>query len=116
MNSNTKAYNQLPGPGFLNMIKNARANPVQYCYELMKQYGDIVRCRSIQDICLISNPFLAKEIFLNSERSFDKNDFINNRLRAVMGNGLVVTTGVKWKRQRRTARVISKRGITKTGT
>ena len=61
-----------------------------YCYELMKQYGDVVKCPSIQNIYLISNPLLAREVFLNSQKLFDRNDFINNRLRKVMGNGWLV--------------------------
>jgi len=109
MNSATIAYKQIPGPGFFSFIKNVRANPVLYCYELMKKYGDVVRCRSLQDIYLISHPVLAKEIFLNSQKFFDKNNFINNRLREVMGDGLVVSNGAKWKRQRKTGQVFFKK-------
>lgn len=98
--------NGIPGPGFFNFIKNVRANPVMYCYDLMKRYGDVVRCRSLQDIYLINNPVLAKDVFLNSHKSFDKNNFINNRLKEVMGDGVVLSTGDRWKRQRKTAQII----------
>ena len=100
---------QIPGPGFFKFIKNVRSNPVRYCYELMKEYGDVVRCRSLQDIYLISNPVFAKEIFMNSHKRFDKNNFLNNRLRDVMGDGVVLTNGLKWKRQRKTAQIIFKK-------
>lgn len=97
---------QIPGPSIFTFVKNVRGNPVIYCYDLMKQYGDIVRCRYLQDIYLINNPVLAKEVFLNSYKSFDKNNFINNRLRDVIGDGVVLSSGERWKRQRRTSQII----------
>ncbi|HEY2581058.1 MAG TPA: cytochrome P450 [Mucilaginibacter sp.] len=97
--------NKIPGPGLFKFVRNIRRNPVLYCYELMKQYGDVVKCPSVPNIYLISNPLLAKEVFLNSQKLFDRNDFVNNRLRKVMGDGVVLTTGSKWKRQSQTAQL-----------
>jgi cytochrome P450 len=99
----------IAGPNFFSFIKKVRANPVLYCYDLMKQYGDVVRCPSLEDIYLISNPILAKEVFLNAHKLFDKNNFINNRMREVMGNGVVLTNGAEWKRQRQGAQVVFKK-------
>ncbi len=89
--------NRIPGPGIFSFIKNVRANPVIYYYQIMKQYGDVVRFRSLQDIYLINNPVPAKDVFLNSHKSFDKNNFINNRLKDVIGDVVVLSTRERWK-------------------
>jgi cytochrome P450 len=107
--SHTKTYKEIPGPSLLSFVRNVRHNPVLYCYDLMQQYGDVVRCRSIRDIYLVSNPVLANKIFMNSQKLFDKKNFINKRLGEVMGEGLVVSTGAKWKKQRKAAEVIYKK-------
>ena len=72
MNNTILVSSQIPGPGFFSFIRNVRPNPVLYCYKLMKEYGDVVRCSSLQDIYLISNPAFAKEIFINSKRTLIK--------------------------------------------
>lgn len=96
----------IPGPGLFSFIKNVRDNPVLYFYALMKEYGGIVRCRSLPDIYLVSNPVLARKILIDPQKFFDKTDVISTRMKKVMGEGLVVSNGRKWKRQRKTAQLI----------
>lgn len=97
---------KVPGPGFFSFISKVQANPVICFYNLMKKYGDVVRCPSLPDIYLVSSPSLAKKILIDSQKLFDKSDFISTRMKYVMGEGLVMSNGKKWKQQRKTAQLI----------
>ncbi|MET0391528.1 MAG: cytochrome P450 [Chitinophagaceae bacterium] len=90
----------------LSFLKNVGPNPVLYFYQLMKQYGGVVKCRSLPDIYLVSCPVVARQVLAAPPHHFDKADLISTRMKKLMGEGLVVSNGKKWKRQRRTAQLV----------
>jgi enediyne biosynthesis protein E7 len=95
----------IPGPGIWSFHKNILNNPVLYFYSLMKEFGDVVRCRSLHDIYLISHPEHARTIFQHNSKSLTKEDGVNTRLKHVIGDGVVVSSGNVWRSQRHRAQV-----------
>lgn len=102
-------HTSIPGPSVWSFHRQVTNNPVLYFHKLMQEYGDVVRCRSIEDIYLISHPDYARQLLQGSHRHFDKNNLINDRLRTVLGNGVVVSSGHLWKQQRQRAQPIFNR-------
>lgn len=95
----------IPGPGIWSFHKNILDNPVLYFYSLSKEFGDVVRCRSLHDIYLISHPEYARTIFQQHARHLTKEDDVNTRLKQVIGDGVVVSSGNVWRSQRQRAQV-----------
>jgi enediyne biosynthesis protein E7 len=95
----------IQGPGIWSFHKNILDNPVLYFYSLMKEFGNVVRCRSLHDIYLISHPEYARRIFQHHAKSLTKEDDVNARLKHVIGDGVVVSSGNIWRSQRQRAQV-----------
>ncbi|WP_373493333.1 cytochrome P450 [Aquiflexum sp.] len=96
---------RVPGPGIWSFHSNILDNPALYFYSLMQEYGDVIRCRSVHDIYLISHPQFARDIFQQQAKHLTKEDEVNTRLRRVIGDGVVVTSGDIWRVQRHRAQV-----------
>ncbi|KGO95654.1 hypothetical protein Q767_10550 [Flavobacterium enshiense DK69] len=65
----------------------------------MREYGDIVNCGSL--FFLISEPDIAKQILNRDQKDFNQEDFIGRRIKAVFGNGLVISSGEMWASERK---------------
>ncbi len=70
-------------------------------HEMLQEYGDLVRWRGHQDICLVNHPELIRPILTQDHPRFSKNTFNYQVLRQVLGNGLITNDGPHWARQRR---------------
>lgn len=70
--------------------------------DISREYGDVAYWRFWPyDIYLISHPDLIHEVLVTRARSFHKSPFYKSILGKFMGNGLLVSDGEFWKRQRR---------------
>ncbi|MFT5528035.1 MAG: cytochrome P450, partial [Pirellulaceae bacterium] len=76
-------------------------NPANFFGRLVKDYGDFVHYRGLFNFYLLNHPALVKQVLKETHKSFDKNSVIYNRFRNVFGDGLVVSEGEKWLRQRK---------------
>ncbi|SMP74915.1 Cytochrome P450 [Neorhodopirellula lusitana] len=76
-------------------------NPAYFFDHLASQFGDFVHYRGLFSFYLVNHPALVKQVLMNTHKTFDKNTVIYDRFRNVFGDGLVVSEGAKWKRQRR---------------
>jgi cytochrome P450 len=66
-----------------------------------REYGDcVLLTRAPQQIILINDPDLIEEVLVTQKRNFIKH-FVLRRQRSIIGNGLVVSEGDFWLRQRR---------------
>jgi cytochrome P450 len=67
---------------------------------LARRYGPFVRTRLPMHIYFVSGPAYIEEILVKQASSFQK-DRVSRRLSAAIGEGLVVSEGDLWRRQRR---------------
>ena len=76
-------------------------NPALFFDHLARRFGDFVHYRGLFKFYLVNHPSLVKQVLQETHKSFDKNTVIYNRFRHAFGNGLVVSEGEHWKRQRK---------------
>lgn len=71
--------------------------------ELLEQYGDIVRIPSASrssDSYLVNNPDYIKHILVKNHENYNKGVGFE-RVKLLLGNGIIASDGVFWRRQRR---------------
>ena len=76
-------------------------NPAYFFRRLVDDYGDFIHYRGLFKFYLVNHPSLVKQVLMDTHKSFDKKTIIYQRLVRVFGNGLVVSEGNDWKRQRK---------------
>jgi cytochrome P450 len=94
-----------PGPrGFkeiLRLIVERRKNPLELYLRLVRDYGDLVyfKIGSI-GYALVNDPGAIRWVMQENQDNFPKGPGYD-RLRTVIGNGLVTSKGEFWRRQRK---------------
>lgn len=76
-------------------------NPAYFFERITRDFGDFVHYRGLFSFYLVNHPELVKQILQETHKNFDKQTIIYNRFRVAFGNGLVVSEGDHWKRQRK---------------
>ena len=101
-----KIYKKIPGPRGLPLLGVApefRKDSLGLSMKLINDYGPLVNIPMPgMQATLTADPDLVRIALLETERSFSKAP-INDRLVAVIGNGLPFSSGDFWKQQRRLA-------------
>jgi cytochrome P450 len=100
------ARNLPPGPrsGFLgySAVRRFVTEPLEFITEVGRTYGDIAYFRmGWARAFLINNPELIRDILVTHGKQFRKERRALNALRQIDGEGLVITEGDFWLRQRR---------------
>jgi cytochrome P450 len=94
-----------PGPKHLvgfNFIQRFRADPLKVIVDLHKEYGDTVHARmGPYHVYFFFHPDQVKEILVDKARLLPKSQMQVRILRQWDGNGLVLSEGEFWARQRR---------------
>lgn len=78
-------------------------NKLQTFASLWQQYGDIYRvhsCSRSADTWVINHPDLVKQVLVSDHRNYTKGVGIE-RVRVLLGNGLMASEGEQWRKQRR---------------
>jgi len=92
----------IPGPdigSFGIWLQMRKVGPIQYCVDLTRKYGDIVQARiGSHQMILLSNPQHFRHIFIDNKDNYIKK---NDKMKCVLGNGLLTSEGPLWRRQRR---------------
>jgi cytochrome P450 len=97
-----------PGPPGHVLLGNAgeirqRGGHV-FVLETMRRYGEISRYRVLKwPVYLLSHPDYIKHVLQDNHRNYGKNAFAYRALRTILGNGLLISEGDFWLRQRRLA-------------
>lgn len=76
-------------------------NPAYFFDRLIADFGDFVHYRGLFNFYLVNHPALVKQVLLETHETFDKNSVIYDRFRNAFGDGLVVSEGQRWRRQRK---------------
>ncbi|XP_056639141.1 cytochrome P450 4c3-like [Diorhabda sublineata] len=93
-----------PNPYYGNLGAFIGKSPDEYLQEIastFEEYGDLVKVYKgpLQTILLVGNEKFV-EFLLSSSKLIDKSDEYDN-LKMWLGNGLLTSTGTKWKQRRR---------------
>ncbi|MCH2023590.1 MAG: cytochrome P450 [Saprospiraceae bacterium] len=96
----------LPRASWWLIIKNVLSmlsNPLEYLTEWFEEYGDIYDLNSrFFTVFVISNPQYIQEIMVANKKDYGKSEHYKV-LKNSLGNGLLISEGAFWKKQRRIA-------------
>ncbi len=98
-----------PGPRgnpVLGNVLDFKNDTVGAIVDGWREYGDTVRFRGVGPffpIYLFTHPEHVQYVLQDNFRNFRRNDFLRKKFRMVVGNGLVVSEGESWVRQRKLA-------------
>ncbi|MEM9950000.1 MAG: cytochrome P450 [Chloroflexota bacterium] len=70
--------------------------------ERARTYGDVVRMRfAYKQNYVMNHPDAVQEVLVKQANKFRKDDFIRNAFEPFIGNGLTISEGDHWKKQRK---------------
>ncbi|HEX7668397.1 MAG TPA: cytochrome P450 [Polyangiaceae bacterium] len=95
-----------PGPREIPLLGSSLAvvkEPLEFLTRISKEYGDVVRFGLPgQDVYLFNHPDAIEEVLLTKHEAVIKDAF-TRKISLVVGNGLLVSDGPFWRRQRKLA-------------
>src|SRR5438105_4384152 len=96
-----------PGPKGYPLVGNLpdrRKSPIGFFMDAAKKYGDVVRIQfGPKTLHLFCNPEHIKYILQDNNKNFGRQTRGYDKIRSVVGNGLITSEGSFWLRQRRIA-------------
>lgn len=101
-----KQFKEIPSPPghwFWGHAKQILKDPIGYVRMISLGYGSLARIRVLRrSLCITADVECARQIFLTGSEDFEKGRNYKN-MSLLIGNGLIVSEGEFWKRQRRLA-------------
>lgn len=89
-----------PGHWFWGHAKLILYDPIGYVKNISLNYGALARIRVLhRSVCITANVECARQIFLSGTNNFEKGRNYKN-MSLLIGNGLIISEGEFWKRQR----------------
>ncbi|HXO45170.1 MAG TPA: cytochrome P450 [Candidatus Cybelea sp.] len=96
-----------PGPKglpIMGMALNLRRDPLGGMRQMAFEYGDIVRFYvMMQERILLNRPDLINQVLVIQHGKFHKSELTRRITRRMLGQGLLISEGDFWRRQRRLA-------------
>jgi cytochrome P450 len=96
-----------PGPKgvpVLGMALQVRKDPLGTMLDVARKYGDIVRLPVVmQDRILLSHPEFVEQVLVIQQAKFHKSELTKKITGPLLGQGLLISEGDFWRRQRRLA-------------
>jgi cytochrome P450 len=96
-----------PGPKglpFLGLALKVRGNPLGVMTDVVREYGDIVRFTVAgQERILLNDPDLIEQVLVVQQAKFHKSELTRRVTGRLLGQGLLISEGDFWRRQRRLA-------------
>jgi cytochrome P450 len=96
-----------PGPKglpFLGLALRVRANPLGVLTSLARDYGSVVRFMVAgQERILLNDPDLIEQLLVVQHAKFHKSELTRRVTERLLGQGLLISEGDFWRRQRRLA-------------
>jgi cytochrome P450 len=76
--------------------------PLSFFLAITRQFGDVVCYRSAPEVAfLINHPDHIRHILVENNKNYSKATYSNNKFKDVIADGLLVSEGDSWLRQRR---------------
>lgn len=95
----------IPGPKghfLLGSLPDIQRDRVQFLVDLQRQYGDVVRIwLGPVEAMAVFHPDAIKRIMQDNQSNYSKDTIAFRSMRNIFGNGLIVSNGDFWLRQRR---------------
>jgi cytochrome P450 len=96
-----------PGPKglpFFGMALNIRRDPLEGIRRIAREYGDIVHFQVVmQDRILLNHPDFINQVLVVQQAKFHKSELTRRVTGRMLGQGLLISEGEFWRRQRRLA-------------
>ena len=96
-----------PGPKglpIIGMVFNLRRDPLAGMREMTREYGDIVRFHvMMQERVLLNHPDFITQVLVVQHNKFHKSELTRRITVRMLGQGLLISEGEFWRRQRRLA-------------
>jgi cytochrome P450 len=100
--SGLRVPNGPPGHFILGNLPQIARSPIDFLTSLANDYGDVARFRFLWHVgFLVNHPDYIRRILVENHRNYNKNSIGNQMLRPLLGNGLLLSEGDFWLRQRR---------------
>lgn len=88
----------------LGHLPDMRRDQLGFFARARREHGDVVRFRfGWATVHLLAHPHAIKHVFTDNVRNYDKQTPGFEKLRTILGNGLLTSEGAFWLRQRRIA-------------
>lgn len=86
-------------------LKELRSDPLKLYTEARREYGHVVRFHSIPTIYwyMLSNPADVEYVLQKNQQNYVRDPFSKAAFYPLIGEGLLISTGDFWRRQRRLA-------------
>jgi cytochrome P450 len=93
-------------------LRAFQGEPLNFPRQAWREYGDYVRIRTLPgyDVYLIADPAAVEHVLAKNHKNYRKPAFLTGPVRRFIGNGLFVSEGDYWLRQRRLAQPAFLRG------
>jgi cytochrome P450 len=93
-------------------LRAFRRDQLNFLHDLRRTYGDYVRIPTVPgyDVYLLADPAAVEHVLVKNYKNYRKPEFLTRPVRLLMGNGLFISEGEFWLRQRRLAQPAFLRG------
>lgn len=94
-----------PGPKgcfVFGSLSEMRNNALGFLTDAAREYGDVVRLHLVEHVHLVNHPDLVKHVLQDRHTNYRKG-FFYERMKVLVGEGLLTSDGDFWLRQRRLA-------------
>ncbi len=93
-----------PGPQGLPLLGSmlqAKEDPLEFAGELLQEYGDIVHFKiGYYAGYLLNHPDYIRQVLVTNYSNYSKDNYNYEKLRPVLGNGLITSDGDHWRHHR----------------
>jgi cytochrome P450 len=94
----------IPGPRgkpVLGSILDIQRDNIQTFMDAWREYGDIVHFRGPLTINLVVHPDYVQRVLKDNYRNYPRPEFVRDKLKSIVGEGLVAAEGEGWQRSRK---------------
>ena len=95
-----------PGPRghpILGSVVDIQRDNVQFFMDMFRRYGDFIHFRGPLEINLLVHPDYVKHVLQDNQKNYRRPEFVSDKLKTIVGDGLVANEGDVWLRSRRLA-------------
>jgi cytochrome P450 len=107
-----RSWPEPKGHWLLGCLKDIRGDSLNFYQAISRTYGDYVRIPTLPgvDVFLLVDPAAVEHVLVKNPKNYHKPAFLTRSVRLVVGNGLFLSEGDFWLRQRRLAQPAFLRG------